>query len=497
MKYCAKCGATLDVGQDVCSKCGYDLTARQSKAEADEIRYETQVIEKDEILSSIEATENIKADTNDKKEERVSVKYSEEVEKEERKRFSGKTKMAIAAVAAAVVLLIGLYNLGNFMTKPSKVVAKFEKAVASDNKEELAGIIYSDDNRLEINEKNIAPLISYFKDNPSYLNTVTEDLNKQVMKIEGSKGMFSLGGGSSQNTLSIVHAGKKFIFFPNYKIGIKPAFIQVKTGIKDVAFSLNSTDLGKSDSNNFSKEFGPFIPGKYKLLANYKGKYVTLSDPHDVDLVASNSGKVNLDVFNNLNYINIRSEYPDAVLFVNGKDTGVKVADAQNFGPLSANTKVYATVNKNGKALKSSEYTVSQGDLNINLDFGAAESTIKNIEGQIHDLIYWYTYGFTQAVNSNSFYAVEDYIYPGSKLYNEQKSYVPSTYSQGIRETIMSFNILSYTVSEDNKSGTINTEEVYNINKNGSESVKSFKYKYTFKYNEAKGGYQLDSIASN
>lgn len=40
-------------------------------------------------------------------------------------------------------------------------------------------------------------------------------------------------------------------------------------------------------------------------------------------------------------------------------------------------------------------------------------------------------------------------------------------------------------------------QEVYNITKNGSSAVKTFNYKYSFKYNDESQSYQLASIAAN
>ena len=91
---------------------------------------------------------------------------------------------------------------------------------------------------------------------------------------------------------------------------------------------------------------------------------------------------------------------------------------------------------------------------------------------------------------------VEPYLYPGSNLYNEQAKYILDTYNKGINEDIMSYNVISYSISDDNKSGTVTTEEVYKITKDGQSSVKNFKYIYGFKYNENMGSYQLSSITS-
>lgn len=477
MKFCVKCGANLEQEQNICKQCGYDLSSRQNKVDEEDI-ISTQSINNTEL-------ENKNKIIVDLKPLRKKIV------------LSIGAKVSVIGISIISVLLVVFFIVGNSLANPSKVVSKFQLAVASDNKAELINILYCDDNRLVINEKSISPLLSYFKDNPSYLNTVIKDLNKDVFNLDKINKLSEVNAEDSSNVVSIVYTGKKYLFFPSYKIGIKPAFIQVKTSIKDVVFSLNGTEIGKSDKDNYSKEFGPYIPGRYEVLGSYKGTYVNLSEPHTIDFITDNKGKANVEILTKLNYIKVKSEYPEALLFVNGKETGIKVMDAENFGPLNIDTKVYATITKEGKLLKSNEYTVGNGDNIINLSFQNAKNEIENMKNDIHDLVYWYTRYFTQAVNMNSFSSVEEYIYPGSKLYNEQKTYIPDTYNKGIKENIMSFNISSIKFNEDNESGVVTTEEIYNIENMDKSSVKTFKYKYTFKYNEAKKRYQLESIADN
>lgn len=462
--YCGNCGSKVEDGDIFCGNCA----AKQIQA----------------------LNENSKTEDNI---DNTVVTGDIQIENKTEVRVSKKVNLTIVGICAGIAIFIGFYLVGSSLTKPSNVVERFQSAVASSSTEELKNILYSNDSRLTVDETNISAFLTYFNDNPSYLNTQIQDLNNDVHLLNQSKDLI---GTTTNRALSLKSVGKKYSFFPDYKIVIKPAFIEVKTGIKDVTFSLDGIEIGKSDSDNYKREFGPYIPGKYKLTANYQGKYVTLSEPHDIDLMSDNNDKVNVNLFTNVNYIRVTSEYANAKLFVNGKDTGVIVADAQNFGPLSSNTKIYATVSKEGKILKSNEYTLSNNDVYVDLSFTEAENMVSSADSNIHNLMGWYTDYLAEAVNTNNFKMVEDYLYPGSMIYNEQMSYIPKVYSQGIKESLMSFNILSYDLSDDYKSGTVNTEEVYKIYNNGNSSIKTFNYTYTFKYNEKVGSYQLDSIST-
>lgn len=535
MKFCTKCGAPLKEGQIFCTNCGNKIINTKTKPgnnneEANnnnKIDNEQQQIENSKIADIEEKTKDNKESDNktehegfkgyvindesitqenmvcEKTENKASQNSEiaantpdDKVKNSANTAFKISKKAKIGIIAACILIILGIsgYFAGNYLTKPSNVIASFKNDVASNNEAALEKILYCDDSRIAINKKSIDPILQYFKEHPDYLNQAVNSLNNQASNISNGNILKS----NSQNVFGLLSVGKKFLFFPDYKINLKPGFITVNTSIQDVELYLNNGEIGKSDSNSFSKVFGPYLPGEYKLTSNYKGKYAELSETENIDLVTAENSEVSIDVFKNPNYLNISCDEPDAELYVNNKDTGIKVSDAVNFGPLDDNSKVYAVMTKDGQTLKSNEYTPGQGDNNdVYLSFGDVESSISGIENQLHDLIYWYTNSFSQAVNYNDFSIVEPYIYPGSSLYTEQSSYVTNTYNHGITEYIMSFNITGYNINNDNKSGTITTQEVYNITKNGSSSVKTFNYKYSFKYNDETQSYQLASIAVN
>ncbi|MBU3182895.1 TcaA 3rd/4th domain-containing protein, partial [Clostridium psychrophilum] len=305
----------------------------------------------------------------------------------------------------------------------------------------------------------------------------------------------NISSAATSNILTLANIGKIFLIFPNYKISIKPSFVDITTPVKDVTFSINNVQIGNSDTDKSTKEFGPYIPGDYSILANYKGKYVTLNHPYPVDLVATTNGIAKLSVFDDMDYINITSDFPDAKIFVNGKDANITSADATNFGPIDSSTKIYATHLVDGKILKSQEYAVGTNGTDINLSFNEASSDLDNVKTQLNDLLSYYTSSFTEAVNTNDISLIDSYVTYGSELYTVQETYIPNTYEAGIQESIVSSNITDYNISDDNQSGSIITSEVYNIiNKDGISSNKTFRYVYKFQYNTDTSSYQFTDI---
>ncbi|QCH26588.1 zinc ribbon domain-containing protein [Clostridium tyrobutyricum] len=462
MNYCTKCGSKLEEGETTCHNCGYNFASKQY--------------------------ENLK----DEEVEDEEVEDEELDEEPGLPKLSKRKKIGILSAVIAIIVVVCFIFMGRSLAGPSKIADRFQADIASGNKSDLSKILYSNDNRLKIDESGSSTLISYFKDNPSYLNKVVDNMNTQISNTN----LIKKASAASKNNFSLVIAGRTMLFFPKYKVNVRPTFIQINTGIKNVELSLDGNKIGKSDTDNFTKEFGPFMPGKYKLYANYKGNYTSLNKAYDIDLVDSENDRVNVDVFKDLKYIQINGQYPNAEIFVNNKNSKVRISDAGNFGPVNPGTKIYAIADEGGKKLKSDEYMVTSGDSDVELNFSDAEENLSNVQSQIGNLMSMYTTSFCQAINSGDFSNTAPYLYPGSNLYNAQVKYVSDTYNKGVNEEIVSCSVISYNLSDDNKSGTVTTAEVYRIiSKDGDSSIKSFKYTYGFKYNDDMGMYQLTSIS--
>ncbi|MDP4145277.1 MAG: zinc ribbon domain-containing protein [Bacillota bacterium] len=464
MKFCNKCGNTVKEDQHFCNSCGNDL----SKVITNQIETNTEVNEEIKLMAIIP-------------EESIGYNF----------KLSKACKIALAVVVTLILIVVILIQVGNSLSDPKKLVSRFEKDVAANNASDLVSILYSNDARLTIDSKSITPLLLYFKTNPSYFEKVIQNLNSDALNPKDIRNLNI----SSGNTLTLITVGKKFLIFPDYKINIKPSFIDITAGVKDTIFSINNAEIGKSDSDNSIKEFGPYIPGNYTILANYTGKYITLNKPYTVDLVSTTNGAAKLNVFDDVSYLNISSDYPDAEVFVNGKDANIKVKDANKFGPVDSSVKIYATYMQEGKTLKSEEYTISNYDKDIYLSFQYSKNALSDTKSALNDLLQYYTSYFTYAVNTNNISLINPYVAAGSDLYKEQLSYIPKTYNAGIKESIISANITNYNISDDNKSGSITTSEVYNITrKDGSSYNQAFSYIYNFKYNDSTYSYQFTGI---
>ncbi|MBU3179950.1 zinc ribbon domain-containing protein [Clostridium psychrophilum] len=273
-------------------------------------------------------------------------------------------KTSLLLCTLFIILVVAIITINNSLTDPTKLVTRFEKDVSTNNTSDLAHIIYTNNDKLTVNNQSLLPLLSSFKSNPSYYNKVIDNLKNDAISPKNINNLNIKSG----NILTLVNKGN-FMFFHNYKIIVKPCFVNIKTTVKNVTFSINGTQIGKSDTDNSSKKFGPYIAGNYTIIAKFKGKYISQNKSYLVSLVSNNKGITKLNVLDDMKYIHISSDYYNAKIFVNGKDTNVKVNDATNFGPIDSSSKISASYIEYGTTLKSREYSLSNEDTDLYLAF--------------------------------------------------------------------------------------------------------------------------------
>ena len=273
-------------------------------------------------------------------------------------------KTSLLLCTIFIIFMVAIITISNSLTDSTKLVTRFEKDVSTNNTSDLAHIIYTNNDKLTVNNQSLLPLLSSFKSNPSYYNKVIDNLKNDAISPKNINS-FNIKSG---NILTLVNKGN-FMFFHDYKIIVKPCFVDIKTTVKNVTFSINGTQIGRSDIDNYSKKFGPYIAGNYTILAKFKGKYISQSKSYPVSLVSNNKGITRLNILDDMKYIHISSDYSNAEIFIDGKDTNVKVSDATNFGPIDSSSKISATYIKYGTTLKSEDYSVSNEDTDLYLAF--------------------------------------------------------------------------------------------------------------------------------
>jgi uncharacterized membrane protein YvbJ len=179
------------------------------------------------------------------------------------------------------------------------------------------------------------------------------------------------GINNSKSPVQIINGGRKWLIFHSYVVDVQPYFIDVTTNQKPAEITINGKSVGKI---NKKKTFGPYLLSDFKIKAAYQGKYASVSKTESIDPADYGySKRLNADLDLEGNSVTIYSDQDDAVLFVNGKSTGKKIADIEKFGPVpvDGSLKLQAVLS-NGK--KSNEEKITEADEEIDLYFDNSSS---------------------------------------------------------------------------------------------------------------------------
>ncbi|URZ05840.1 zinc ribbon domain-containing protein [Clostridium felsineum] len=456
MKFCIKCGNKLEEGQNVCTKCGT------------------------KIQNSLSQNRGMDSGTMSK-----GV-------------LGGKGKIA-AIACAAIIVLVGIFiYVGKGQTNPKKVVADFEAAVDQNDKAKVKELLVASNKDLKIDDENVDILIKHLK-TASDRDNLYKNLDYQASRLsEDSKADLQ-----KYNIINLT-TEKKSLFFTDYKILVNPSYITINSKLKGSDIYVNNKKVGTITSNNFTKKYGPFMPGLYKLKTVYKGKYGSINKVYSIDTTLYTK---TIKLAGKMQNLEVTSEEEDAEIFVDNKDTGKKVKDMATIGPIAENTKIYLTMEKDGKKYKSEVRTVGYDYDSSNdkkdedkpekffLDFRSYDGVQSTNEGAVKDLVRNYVSSRSDAANTNNLDAVEKFLYPDSKISKEVKEYVKNAQSKGLKITNKSCDISAWKFCGDGKYGRISTYEVYSIvDKNGEETTKGFYCGYSFKFNDQTNSFQLNRL---
>ncbi|MEK5478220.1 zinc-ribbon domain-containing protein [Paenibacillus sp. FSL R5-0407] len=346
MSYCIECGTKLEAQVKFCPECGAPVEQKIEPANAPAAAAPTPVVEPAAATPSpVVEPANIPAYV-------PAQSLPEQEAKIEWKKGAGsflswikRRKWIVIGVLAFVVILGGLYATGAYLTDGNRLVAKFEKALKDGDAETLASMLQPGEKSLVVDKDSVKPLLDYLKDDTFNRAAVAEDLRAQVKLYKQKKDAMLAMGSYDDSIVKVKKTGKRLLFYNDYALVVTPFYPYVTTTYAGTKITVNGKELVTSKEEYYGDKVGPVMPGKHTFKAKYTGDYasmeaektLTLSDPiayYDVDL--------DLDG----NYIRIASNYEDAAIFIDGKDTGLTHGDYADIGPILVDGSSEAYVEK-------------------------------------------------------------------------------------------------------------------------------------------------------
>jgi uncharacterized membrane protein YvbJ len=290
MKFCKNCGIERKAGQKFCNSCGHPFEA-----------------------SGLGETVQDPASN-------VGQRTAEP----EKKPMSKKNKIIILSAVAAVVILFGAHKFIASLYTPEKTIDAFEQAVKSKNVKEAKKVISFEQFEGDFKDGEIKSYLAYLKDYQSEISS--------TFSYEGVTAGATVIDDSNNELVRLVKGDKKFGLYQQYKIEALPFEIAVSANLDgaEVEYRENKQKL----EEDFTIK--DVLPGDTELAGSYKGDYASLTATEKLDFQDAYANELDIYLDFEGEYIDIYSNIEDSVLFVNGKSTGKKVSDVDDFGPIPA-----------------------------------------------------------------------------------------------------------------------------------------------------------------
>lgn len=279
MKFCENCGTKLDGDSLFCEECGAKVEDSVSAASG-------------------------------QKDKRT-------IKNNKRKPLTKKQKtIAVSIIAFVLVVFLG-YNVGKTVYSQENQIERITEALASKDAEKIADVVTTNDPNFEINAESLSGFTEYLDQNSNYLNEMTQNL-----KTNGYYDSFN-----------ILQNGKKFGLYDAYELVMNPVYGDIYTNDEDVTIYQEEEELFTSDSEDFSREVGPFAPGILTFTAEGTINDFPLSTTEEVAWLSHDSHN-SVDLSLTGTNFSVSSDLESATVFLNDESIGQLEDGSGEFGPI-------------------------------------------------------------------------------------------------------------------------------------------------------------------
>lgn len=329
--YCKQCGQKLKQGQGFCTHCG----------------------------AAVENSEPVGPET---------PSPSRRLKSFSGKGISKKSKIILSISVIVLAAAFFAYKIAESNHKPSKLVEHFNKTVEQGNAKELANLFNSGQTEMKVDEEGAKQFIQYLKKNPDEYTSMIKKLRNDARLLENGVEVVKP---EDEPFVSIEKSDKKWNLIDQYKIVPHPFFIKVTVNRNHSLLYIDNKKMGYIEKDK-ERTFGPFLPSEHTVKAFYEGKYANVSDKKELDpKTDATDHNLYADLDLTGDHVTIYSDYDDAVVYVNGKSTGKRVGDIDEFGPVETDgsTKISAKLKLPAGTFKSNEVAIHEPDQEVDLHF--------------------------------------------------------------------------------------------------------------------------------
>lgn len=200
---------------------------------------------------------------------------------------------------------------------------------------------------VKADDDELKPLIDYYLLNDEDVERVVSNLKKN-----NSSGNFTI-------------ESEKGLLGENYYLNVSTISMSIASNIKEAIIYINGKEV--------NEETVSLIPGRYEVSYKLKTDYGDIAETKEMEFLAD--GDVNVEV--EAKYITLYSNFSDAEVYINGKDTKKTVSEIKTYGPIPNNKDitVYLVKEFPWGVIKSPEVKVQEDNI-LKLDINMANENL-------------------------------------------------------------------------------------------------------------------------
>lgn len=276
------------------------------------------------------------------------------------------------------LIIISVFFLGSFIGdithKEDVFIKKIERALERGSSTAILKLLRVEEGT-ELNKNDIKPLIEFYKEDESRIKTLITALRK-------GQSVYSL-------TLCADSSTK------NYYLSIDLRDVEITSNFQGSSVYVNGVDRGKIDEKGNLK-VSNLVPGLYTIEVEKESDYGSIKEDADIVLVDNSNISIPLSA----NLVTVNSNFQEAMVYINGKNSNIKVKDFLDIGPFNQNesTTVMVKADTPWGVLSSNECTIGEyPTIELNIDLKDSK-----VLDEVNDMVNRFYFSVFKSLNSEN-----------------------------------------------------------------------------------------------
>lgn len=236
-------------------------------------------------------------------------------------------KIVLLALIIIILTASSSYFIAlSFTNTKARFLDSLRQTLQSEDPYKAMDYISFQDKVLKVSKDNMNPFFQYIKQNPDRITTFIEGLEKEP----------------SDKSMALLKE-RKGRFGSKYYVELKPIFINLSVDYKDTDLYVNNELILSTEEDDSTVTLGPYAPGAYHVKAELGNEFGKVSEEKDLTALDSTT-KLSFEL--NVIKITVNSNYPDALVYMNGENTEKQVKDFKDIGPIPIKDNISVFVEK-------------------------------------------------------------------------------------------------------------------------------------------------------